>query len=269
MKNDIVLLSCEGSETAGAVPQNLEDYLNAGGRAFASHYHYAWFNGSLLGGYTAPTDWGANLAAWTPGANASSSDTTPVGGIIQTTLNAGGPFAKGLALQQWLKNLNALGQGVPAGELPIDAPRYNANVTAQNKPSQAWIDLDPSTDPGGNAGTADTLYFSFDTPVTAAASSGGAPQYCGRAVFSGLHVGGGSYDGVNCTTGGGGLGGGTIVGCNPGHVTAAPPPAGCDTTHPLSPQEKVLEFMLFDLSSCVIPDTVPPTNDAGIPIIPR
>ncbi len=152
----------------------------------------------------------------------------------------------------------------PAGELPVAEPRFNASVTNQ-KPSQSWIQLDTATDTTGAAAGADTLYFSFDTPVSTAAN----PSYCGRAVFSGLHVGGASYDGVNCSSGTGKGPGAGGEGCNTGHVAAAPPPTGCDTTHPLSPQEKVLEFMLFDLSSCVIPDTVPPVNDAGVPTIPK
>jgi hypothetical protein len=85
-----------------------------------------------------------------------------------------------------------------------------------------------------------TMYFSFDTPVNAMASAdGGAPAYCGRAVFSDLHVGAGQ------------------------DVGNVPPPARCANTD-LSPQEKALEFMIFDLSSCVIPDTTAPPT--GIPI---
>ncbi len=272
MKNDIVLLSCEGGETDSAVPQNLEDYLNVGGRAFASHFHYSWFNGSLLGGYSAPSDWGSNLASWTPGGGGGGGGSSTVGGKVVSTLTGGGNFAKGAALAQWLSDRGALSTTigtttVASPELPIAEPRYNASVTSQ-KPSQSWIELDPATDSSG-AG-ASTLYFSFDTPVNGTPSAdGGAPQYCGRAVFSGLHVGGASFDSVNCTSGGGGGGGGGGQGCNTGHVAIAAPPLGCDTGHPLSPQEKALEFMLFDLSSCVVPDTIAPTTDAGVPIIPR
>jgi len=105
----------------------------------------------------------------------------------------------------------------------------------------------------GTTSTDHTMYFSFDTPVNAPApADGGPPAYCGRAVFSDLHVGGDplTKDQVasSALTGGGGFGG---AGGN------MAPPGGCSDTD-LSPQEKALEFMLFDLSSCVIPDTVAP-----------
>jgi hypothetical protein len=229
MPFDITLLSCEGDETYAANPPALEAYLNAGGRAFASHFHYGWFAGpiSTMQNYSAPPDWGTGLATW---GQDNTNDTGPIGGIIETTLNGSTmPFPKGIALQQWLMGVNALGQnGVPAGELSIYDPRYNAQVGPPNKPSQAWITADQHAGMPGQ-----TMYFSFDTPVNAQpAVDGGAPQYCGRAVFSDLHVGANSGD-------------------------QPPPPGGCNNAD-LSPQEKALEFMLFDLSSCVIPDNVQP-----------
>jgi hypothetical protein len=60
MPFDITLLSCEGGETYEANPAALEAYLNAAGRAFASHLHYALFSGPMdtLGQntYAAPPD---------------------------------------------------------------------------------------------------------------------------------------------------------------------------------------------------------------------
>ncbi len=247
MPYDITLLSCEGGETYDANPQALEAYLNAGGRAFASHFHYAFFSGPLGSkqSYAAPPDWGSALATWT-----TDQDGTPngdIGGVIDTTLNGSAqPFSKGEYLSQWLGVVGALGQGgVPAKELSIYAPRYNATVGPANTPSQTWITADPQASlPGA------TMYFSFDTPVDAPKGDGGTPAYCGRAVFSDLHVSG---DPTNKDT--------------ENKNNGSPPPAGCDDTE-LSPQEKALEYMLFDLSSCVIPDTSTVSLDAGLPSPP-
>jgi hypothetical protein len=247
MPYDVVLLSCEGYETYNANPPALEAYLNAGGRAFASHYHYAWFAGPILGqqpggqwpsqSYTAPAAWGTNLATWAPDQN--KGPPGPANGTPVTTLNGSShPFPKGLAFQQWLTNVGALGVHAAPGDLSVYQPHYDAVVGAANTPSQPWI-----TAPDGT--TTNTTYFSFDTPVNAAAAAdGGAPNYCGRAVFSDLHVGG-----------------------DPSTHDTSPPPGGCDNVD-LSPQEKALEFMLFDLSSCVIPDTIAPP-DAGVPSNPQ
>jgi hypothetical protein len=244
MPFDITLLSCEGMETYNANPAALESYLNAGGRVFASHYHYAWFSGPIDGTsgnpYVPPADWGPRLATWSsdPG-----NGPNVMGGIVQTTLNGSTmPFPKGVAMQQWLMGVGALGtNGVPPTELAVYQPRFNASVGATNPASQSWISADKKVTP------TPSMYFSFDTPVGARSADGGAPAYCGRAVFSDLHVNGNpmTTDSCNDTLGGG-----------------QPPPQGCADVD-LSPQEKALEFMLFDLSSCVIPDTIEPP-----PVVP-
>jgi hypothetical protein len=257
MPYDVVLLSCEGGETYNANPPALEQYLNAGGRAFGSHFHYSWFSGPISSSqsYTAPADWGSNLASWTQDQGGNS--TGPIGGNVDITLNGTTqPFQKGLYLSTWLDENGALGtNGVPATELAIYQPRFNSTVSAANKPSQPWITADNASGQGGS-----TMYFSFDTPVGAATpADASTPAYCGRAVFSDLHVAGNT---TNCSGGGGGGGfGGGGQGCDD---TSKPPPASCDNVD-LSPQEKALEYMLFDLSSCVVPDTVTVSNDAGLP----
>ena len=241
MNYDIVLLSCEGAETGSMNQQALEQYTAAGGRVFASHYHYAWFN---TGPFMAD-----NLATWTTDPTAStiaSTDITEIlsgaiDAVIDQTLPDGGPFVKGQALDTWLGVVGGLETTGHPGDLQIAQARHNADVGAANVASQAWISADTDTTVP-NA----TQYFSFNTPVGAPIDDAGEPAYCGRVVYSDLHVGGvAGLFGSGQSDYGGVLGSGGTV------------PTGC-VNRDLSPQEKALEFMLFDLSSCVVPDNQPP-----------
>jgi hypothetical protein len=206
-KYDIVMLSCEGHETDNMNQQVLFDYAAKGGRAFASHFHYSWFNTGPFGNQ--------NLATWITGSN----NIGDINASVVTTTWGGMPFIRGQALHDWLLNVNALTNDL----LPIQAARHNANVTMANSPSQPWIvQQGQPTQPQD---------FSFDTPFNVAPE-----KQCGRIVYSDMHVGAASGDY-------GGLGVGTT-------------PDGC-TNQDLSPQEKALEFILFDLSSCVTPNNMP------------
>lgn len=217
MNYDVVLLSCEGEETHDMNQQALHDYASAGGRVFASHYHYAWFN---TGPYATE-----NLAQWSAG-GATLGD---INGSIVSKLADGSAFPKGVAMQQWLGAVHALTNGM----LPIKQARYNADVSVTHTASQPWIVADPSSPQPGA-----TQYFSFNTPTHLVPTPDGSEMACGRVVFSDLHVGAASGD-----------------------MPRLPVPGSCKDAD-LSPQEKALEFMLFDLSSCITPDRAPPSPPA-------
>jgi hypothetical protein len=178
------------------------------------------------------------LATWSPEGTPGKAqtvgpgnDTGPDMSEIVTTLPNGMPFPEGVALHQWLTNVNALTND----QLPIWYARHNADLTMTNTASQGWITLDKGTTAPNAA-----EYFSFDTPI------GSGPEACGRVVYSDLHVSGGKGAQDNSMIPPDYAGGLAFV------------PDGC-SSHPLTAQEKALEFMIFDLSSCLTPVGATPT----------
>jgi hypothetical protein len=126
-------------------------------------------------------------------------------------------FDKGTALATWLVNVGA---STTLGQLSIVGAKHTVN-TVNMPAARRWIySMTPVS----------TQYFTFATPVAAAAD-----QQCGKVVFSDLHVSSGSGAATEDDS-----------------AINLPFPTGCRTTD-LSPQEKALEFMLFDLSACTVP----------------
>jgi hypothetical protein len=138
---------------------------------------------------------------------------------VATTLPGGAVFPKGVAFSQWLGIVGALAVTSPP-QLDIQVSRQD--VVDIVSPSLKWITSPPTPY------ETTVQHMTFNTPFKAATSA-----LCGRVLFSDFHV-------ANVST-----------------STATHFPAECNT-NPLTAQEKVLEFMLFDLASCVNGDNLPP-----------
>ena len=215
---DVVFMSCEGATyDRGAGYGNVKQYLDAGGRFFATHYGYNFFANPQQCAVPATdaTCKGASdfngVAGWA--GNDGSTYYSPPYYVDQS-------FPKGKALADWLENV----QGGTPGEIDLRQTRGDVDMVAPGKATR-WI---YSTGPGdGNADTAySTLYLSFNTPVNQPPES-----QCGRAVFSDVHV-------------------------------AGTPSGFCADQDPdYAPNLAALEFLFFDLSSCV-------QSDSKAPIVP-
>jgi len=141
-------------------------------------------------------------------------------------------FPKGAAFAQWLKNVGASSS---EGVLDIYTARTSVVSLTDNR-AQKWIYRAENDKYDG------FFYFTIGTPV-AVADDDPPPPACGRVVFTDLHLskaGGGDPTAIDISD------------------QNTPFPDGC-TTSPLSPQEQALEFMFFDLTSCVQQDDMIPT----------
>jgi hypothetical protein len=134
-------------------------------------------------------------------------------------------FPKGAALSEWLVEVG--GSSTPGMVSLVDA--QNTGRVENPEYAQRWI-YDPMDGPTMSPSV---KYVTANTPLGAAADA-----QCGRIVYSDIHVATDDPNGDQSSTG-------------------LPFPSGCRTTG-LTPQEKVLIFMLFDLSACVLDDHDPP-----------
>ncbi len=224
---DMVMLGCEGNTYPNEKPlaalQAMQNYANIGGRVFGTHYHYYWIQSS-------PAPWPATATTWDHAGDPNNQNNWPV--LIDQT------FPKGMAFAQWMLDN---GGSTVLGTFNVAEARHDVDAVDQTPMSDPvstrWVYSNPSMPSGGNPALVE--YYSFNTPVYLGgapdAGPDGGPAQCGKVVFSDLHVASGN---------------------NPGGTF----PGNCVQTGGLTAQEKALEFLLFDLSSCVQNDALPPTN---------
>jgi hypothetical protein len=218
-KYDAVLLACEGGYGAEFAAEKSPYYKNM--------FDYAGLGGRVFASHyhlawvkDGPTPW-PGLATW----NLAADLKDPTTGTITTT------FPKGLALSKWLVNVGA---STTAGLLSIAQPQHSIDAVDTTRATN-WItakNVNDVSKPPILVPSA-VQYFSFNAPVGVAADS-----QCGRVVVTDIHV-----DSTK----------------NPSNDSSANPfPARCGTGTTLTPQQKALEFMLFDLGSRVCDETLPP-----------
>jgi hypothetical protein len=132
-------------------------------------------------------------------------------------------FSDGATMAQWLQNA---GSTVTGTGNQINISTLRTDVSSVIAPSQSWLTLKSNSYPGQSGNP--VMQMTFNAPVGAPAAS-----QCGRVVYNDYHV-------FNATTAG------------------ANYPAECPaSTAAMSPQEQMLEFALFDLSSFVTPVVIP------------
>jgi hypothetical protein len=221
MSYDQIMLPCWGAPAIKTATEltNLIAYSDSGGHFFATHYSYSWLVGN--GEFDSVAQWVPNFD--NPG------DTTWTLNV-STVVPPSPPAPRSESFAKWLNFIGALSNSAPTvpanPQVAISQPRHDATAVANG--SVDWID---GTDQRMNSrnfdggGSSLVEHFTFNTPV-------GQPSQCGHDIFSDFHV----------LNSGNGTNGQTF-------------PNECDQN--FSPQEKILEFMIWDLASCVPPPPSP------------
>jgi hypothetical protein len=256
---DMVFLNCTGDRdsdihgypTHPAATDLMKAYVDAGGKVFAEHYHWGWLRTNTTDNYTSPF---GDVATWYTKAQSTNNIST-----TSRTATIDRSFPRGEALAQWLYNVipnSTLGQMTIPGAV-------RATIINEIDPAQQWLHE--------TYGGAHYVHFlSFNTPISAAPAN-----QCGRFTFTGMHVSD-RIDPNDAYPSDPTFNQPVTSSTNPKTTAmlAQSFPGCCAARTALSPPEKALEFMIFDLSSCisdinlpppVIPTTPPPTVPPAAP----
>ena len=177
---DVTVMACEGLETTANKPASaltaMQDYVNAGGRVFGSHYHYVWLKDG-------PTPW-PGLISW----NGTLEDfLNPTNETVLTT------FPKATLENSWMKIWGGASAGTPS-TFPVNEAKHSILKINDTTNVLDWINIPSgmacSTSPCFSPTTYTNVveYVSFNTPVASTSP-------CGRFVFSDLHVASGDVPG--------------------------------------------------------------------------
>lgn len=162
---DVFVGSCEGQglTPTGKTPQmvtNIYNYVNNGGRVFASHFHNYWL---------------AQNTNWSSLVNISVRADL---GDVTSTINTG--FSRAAQLADWLM-LPSVGGSRVRGQLDVKVAQ-NSILSVDPAKVDTWITVPAAQN---------VQYMTFDAPITAPST-----QKCGRFVLSDIHVAAGDMSGV-------------------------------------------------------------------------
>jgi len=240
---DIVMFSCEGAsfpeDKSQAARDAVKAYTDLGGRLFASHWHNIWIEGAHNenGMTQRPAVWasdGANEKGIADWSNNDQELDAHSHSLIDELSNP-----KGQSFATWMINVggSAMRDRIDLQDQSADLSTGRSTCSAVHPDrAERWVYL-PEL-PGRPDQSGGAQNFQFTTPNEQADES----LRCGKVVFSDMHVSG--------TSGADSNGDGTVDVFYPDNCKTIP---GQDPNNPtaLTPQEKALAFMFFDISSCV------------------
>ncbi len=181
LEYDVLLLPCEGGAFDKSVVEGvpltpdprvlLNQYLDAGGRVFATHLSYDWFTypGSPYNKLASPVN---GVGQWPVGQKDDYNRTIHAPLVVT--------FPKGADFAAWLVHAGA-------SSLPntLDIAQGRHDLTGVDPAyAQPWVTYDFSAVGGGPS----VMHFTANMPLAPPRDDLGVPAYCGRTVFSDFHV---------------------------------------------------------------------------------